>query len=127
MPKFVGQIKEYFKDIVVNGRDITFRVVVEGNSAVNLGDDYNDMGDTYADWIREWVKTNAKNGSANLNRNTNKEMFYTSVRVTNNGEDGTQFNAYDFANAFRKEFTKTFQIKSVNTTQGLGDATVMIK
>ena len=127
MPKFVGQIKEYFKDIVVNGRDITFRVAVEGDSAVNLGDDYNDMGDTYADWIREWVKTNAKNGSANLNRNTNKEMFYTSVRVTNNGEDGTQFNAYDFANAFRKEFTKTLQIKRVNTTQGLGDATVMIK
>lgn len=127
MPKFVGQIKEYFKDIVVNGRDITFRVVIDGNSAVNLGDDYNDMGDTYADWIREWVKTNAKNGSANLNRNTNKEMYYTSVRVTNNADDGTQFNAYDFANAFRKEFTKTFQIKSVNTTQGLGDASVMIK
>ena len=115
MPKFVGQIKDYFKDIV------------DGNSAINLSDDYNDMGDTYADWIREWVKTNAKNGTANLNRNTNKEMYYTSVRVTNNGDDGTQFNAYDFANAFRKEFTKTFQIKSVNTTQGLGDASVMIK
>lgn len=127
MPKFVGQIKDYFKDIVINGRDITFRVVVDGNSAINLSDDFNDMGDTYADWIREWVKTNAKNGTANLNRNTNKEMFYTSVRVTNNSDDGTQFNAYDFANAFRKEFTKTFQIKSVNTTQGLGDASIMIK
>ena len=127
MSKFVGQIKDYFKDIVINGRDITFRVVVDGNSAINLSDDFNDMGDTYADWIREWVKTNAKNGTANLNRNTNTEMFYTSVRVTNNGDDGTQFNAYDFANAFRKEFTKTFRIKSVNTSQGLGDASVLIK
>ena len=112
---------------IINGRDITFRVVIDGNSAISLSDDYNDMGDTYSDWIREWVKTHAKNGSANLNRNTNKEMYYTSVRVTNNDDDGTQFNAYDFANAFRKEFTKTFQIKSVNTTQGLGDASVMIK
>ena len=127
LPGFVSQIKNYFKDIVVNGRDITFRVVIDGNSNVNLSEDYNDMGDTYSDWIREWVKTNAKNGSAALNRNTNKEMFYTSVRVTNNADDGTQFNAYDFANAFRKEFTKTFQIKSVNTTQGLGDASVLIK
>lgn len=127
IPGFVGQIKDYFKDIIVNGRDITFRVMVEGNAAINLSDDYNDMGDTYADWIREWVKVNAKNGSAALNRNTNKEMFYTSVRITNNADDGTQFNAYDFANAFRKEFTKTFQLKSVNTTQGLGDASVTIK
>lgn len=127
LPTFVGQIKTYFKDIVVNGRDITFRVVIDGGSEVNLSDDYNDAGDTYGDWIRQWVKTNAKNGSAALNRNTNKEMYYTSVRVTNNADDGTQFNAYDFANAFRKEFTKTFQIKSVNTTQGLGDASILIK
>ncbi len=127
IPNFVGQIKDYFKDIIVNGRDITFRVMVKGTAAINLSDDYNDMGDTYSDWIREWVKVNAKNGSAALNRNTNKEMFYTSVRITNNAADGTQFNAYDFANAFRKEFTKTFQLKSVNTTQGLGDASVTIK
>lgn len=127
MPKFVRQISDYFKDIVVNGREITFRVLVDGESEINLGDDYNDMGDTYADWIREWVKTNAKNSSANLNRNTGVEMYYTSVRVNNHDADGNQFNAYDFANAFRKAFTKTFKIKSVNTTQGLGDASVIIK
>lgn len=127
LPDYVNQIQNYFKDIIVNGRDITFRVAIDGNCAINLSDEYNDMGDTYGDWVREWVKVNAKNGSAALNRNTDKEMFYTSVRVTNNADDGTQFNAYDFANAFRKEFTKTFQIKSVNTTQGLGDASVRIK
>lgn len=127
LPDYVNQIQNYFKDIIVNGRDITFRVAIDGNCAINLSDEYNDMGDTYGDWVREWVKVNAKNGSAALNRNTDKEMFYTSVRVTNNADDGTQFNAYDFANAFRKEFTKTFQIKSVNTTQGLGDASIRIK
>ena len=85
------------------------------------------MGDSYADWIREWVKTNAKNGTAALNRNTAKEMFYTSVRISNNAEDGTQFNAYDFANAFRKEFVRTFKMKATNNTQGLGDAYIIIK
>ena len=127
LPKFVGQIKTYFTDIVTNGRDITFRVALDKGATINLNDDYNDMGDSYADWIREWVKTNAKNGTANLNRNTAKEMYYTSVRITNNAEDGTQFNAYDFANKFRKEFIKTFQIKATNGTQGLGDAYVIIK
>lgn len=127
LPEFVGQIKNYFTDIVKNGREITFRVTLDKDAAINLTDEYNDMGDTYADWIREWVKTNAKNGSANLNRNTAKEMYYTSVRITNNEDDGTQFNAYDFANKFRKEFIKTFQIKAANSTQGLGDAYVIIK
>ena len=127
LPDFVGQIKTYFADIVTNGRDITFRVTLDNGATINLTDDYNDMGDTYADWIREWVKTNAKNGTASLNRNTAKEMYYTSVRITNNAEDGTQFNAYDFANKFRKEFIKTFQIKATNNTQGLGDASIIIK
>lgn len=124
---FVDQIKDYFTDIIVNGRDITFRVAVAADSAINLSDEYNDVGDSYTDWIREWIKTNAKNGTASLNRNTDKEMFYTSVRITNNDEDGTQFNAYDFANKFRKEFVRTFNLRCTNSTQGLGDAYVIIK
>lgn len=127
LPNFISQIKAYFTDIVTNGRDITFRVAIDANSSVNLTDDYNNVGDTYADWIRDWVKTNAKNGTATLNRNTGKEMYYTSVRITNNADDGTQFNAYDFANKFRKEFIKNFSLKVTNSTQGLGDAYVIIK
>ena len=127
LPGFVSQIKDYFKDIVVNGRDITFRIAIAADSAINLSDEYNDVGDTYTDWIREWIKTNAKNGTASLNRNTDKELYYTSVRITNNDEDGTQFNAYDFANKFRKEFIKNFSLRCTNSTQGLGDAYIIIK
>jgi len=127
LPDFISQIKTYFTDIIINGREITFRVTIDNACAINLSDDYNDMGDCYSDWIREWVKTNAKNGTASLNRNTEKEMYYTSVRISNNADDGTQFNAYDFANKFRKAFTKTFQLKSINTTQGIGDASIKIK
>ena len=127
LPDFVNQIKTYFADIVTNGREITFRVAIDKGSAINLSGEFNDMGDTYADWIRDWVKANAKNGTAALNRNTAKEMYYTAVRITNNAEDGTQFNAYDFANAFRKEFVRTFHIKATNSTQGLGDAYIIIK
>ena len=127
LPGFISQIKTYFTDIVTNGRDITFRVAIDANSTINLTDEYNNVGDTYADWIREWVKTNAKNGTATLNRNTAKEMYYTSVRITNNSDDGTQFNAYDFANKFRKDFIKAFSLKVTNSTQGLGDAYIIVK
>ena len=127
LPNFTNQIASYFKDIVVNGREITFRVTLDASSAINLTDDYNDMGDTYADWIRNWVKAHAKNGTATMQRNTAKEIFFSSVRITNHAADGTQFNAYDFANLFRKSFLTTFQIRNTNATQGLGDAYVIIK
>lgn len=127
MPSFTKQMAAYFQDIVANGREITFRVALDAASLINLSDDYNDMGDTYADWIREWVKTHAKKGTATMQRNTAKEIYFSSVRITNHAEDGSQFNAYDFANQFRKAFLQTFQIKNTNATQGLGDAYVIIK
>jgi hypothetical protein len=124
---FTNQIKSYFADIITNGREITFRVTIDASSAVELTQDFNDFAETYADWIRDWVKANAKMGAARMQRNTAKEIYFTNVRISNVAADGTQFNAYDFANAFRKEFSKTFQIKTQNTTQGLADAYVIIK
>lgn len=122
-----SQMQKYFADILRNGREITFRVVLAESATINLRDEYNTMGDCYSDWIRDWVKTHAKNGTANLQRNTDKEMYYTSVRISNNAADGTQHNAYEFANEFRKEFAKTFEIRAVNNTQGLGDASIIIR
>ena len=120
------QLRNYFADIVANGREISFRVTIGNDSPINLSDMYNNEGDTYSDWIRRWVITNAKNGSANMILNTKKEMAFTNVRISNLMDDGTQFNAYEFAGKFRKEFFKTFSLQSSNNSQGLGNALVII-
>lgn len=120
------QLSNYFADIVANGREISFRVTLNNDSPINLSDIYNNEGDTYADWIRRWVITNAKNGSANMVSNTKKEMAFTNVRISNLMDDGTQFNAYEFAGKFRKELFKTFSLQSSNNSQGLGNALVTI-
>lgn len=120
------QLRNYFTDIVANGREISFRVTLSNDSPINLSDMYNNEGDTYSDWIRRWVITNAKNGSANMVSNTKKEMAFTNVRISNVMDDGTQFNAYEFAGKFRKEFFKTFSLQSSNNSQGLGNALVII-
>lgn len=120
------QLRNYFTDIVANGREISFRVTLSNDCPINLSDMYNNAGDTYSDWIRRWVITNAKNGSANLVSNTKKEMAFTNVRISNVMNDGTQFNAYEFAGKFRKEFFKTFSLQSSNNSQGLGNALVII-
>lgn len=120
------QLRNYFTDIVANGREISFRVTLSNDCPINLSDMYNNAGDTYSDWIRRWVITNAKNGSANLVSNTKKEMAFTNVRISNVMNDGTQFNAYEFARKFRKDFFKTFSLQSSNNSQGLGNALVII-
>ena len=116
MSSFTTQLTNYFSDLLSKGREITFRVTVRNSSSLNLSDEYNSLGDTYSDWIREWIKVNSKKGAATLQMNTEKEMQYVNVRITNTAEDGTQNNAYDFANAFRKEFVKTFNIGCTNAT-----------
>ena len=120
------QLRNYFTDIVTNGREISFRVTLSNDCPISLSDMYNNEGDTYSDWIRRWVITNAKNGSANMVSNTKKEMAFTNVRISNVMDDGTQFNAYEFAGKFRKEFFKTFSLQSSNNSQGLGNALVII-
>ena len=120
------QLRNYFTDIVANGREISFRVTLSNDCPISLSDMYNNEGDTYSDWIRRWVITNAKNGSANMVSNTKKEIAFTNVRISNVMDDGTQFNAYEFAGKFRKEFFKTFSLQLSNNSQGLGNALVII-
>ncbi len=125
--KLSKQITNYFEDILENGREITFRVATSSTSPICLQDMYNDEGHTYSDWIRTWVKTNAKLGTATMQTNSNREMNFVNVRIKNHQEDGTQYNAYDFADEFRKEFYRTFKVQVSNNTQGLANAFLLIK
>ncbi len=121
------QVKTYFSDIVANGREITFTVSLQSGSAINLQDIYNSEGDSYGDWIRDWLRVNAKLGTATMQRNTKSEMHFVNVRIENLQADGQQFNAYDFADKFRRDFYKTFQMQVSNNSQGLATAHLVIK
>ncbi len=127
MDQLTDQIEAYFNDIVTNGREITFTVSTASGSAVNLQDMYNSDGDSYGTWVRNWVKANAKMGAATMQRNTSNEMHFVNVRIENLQDDGQQFNAYDFAEKFRRDFYRTFQIQTSNVSQGLATAQLIIK
>lgn len=126
VPKLTSQIQNYYTDLLKHGREITFRVSMASGATITLQDMYNRDGETYSDWIREWVKTNAKRGAATMQRNTKNEIYFVNVRIKNLNEDGTQYNAYDFANSFRKEFYKTFGVQINNNTQNLSVAHLVI-
>lgn len=123
---FTKQINNYFNDVIANGRDITLRVTIEDGVNLTMSDECLD-GDTYTDFIIDWVKVNTLLGAYNMNRNTDTEMYFTNVRIKTLNENGTQYSAYDFARELTKALNKGCGIKSKNTTQGLGDATISIK
>lgn len=123
---FTNQINNHFNTIIESGRDITLRVTIE--SGVNLKMSNECLNnDSYTDFIIDWVKVNTMQGAYNMQRNTETEMYFTNVRIKTLNENGTQYSAYDFARELSKALNKGCGVKSKNTTQGLGDATISIK
>lgn len=123
---FTQQINDHFNNIIANGRDITLRVTIENGVNLTMSDECLE-GDAYSDFIIDWVKVNTLQGAYNMSRNTETEMYFTNVRIKTLNENGTQYSAYDFARELSKALNKGCGIKSKNTTQGLGDATISIK
>ena len=123
---FTNQINNHFNTIIESGRDITLRVTIESGVNLTMSDECLN-NDSYTDFIIDWVKVNTMQGAYNMQRNTETEMYFTNVRIKTLNENGTQYSAYDFARELSKALNKGCGVKSKNTTQGLGDATISIK
>lgn len=123
---FTNQINNHFNTIIESGRDITLRVTIESGVNLKMSDECLN-NDSYTDFIIDWVKVNTMQGAYNMQRNTETEMYFTNVRIKTLNENGTQYSAYDFARELSKALNKGCGVKSKNTTQGLGDATISIK
>ena len=123
---FTQQINNHFNTIIETGREITLRVTIDKGVNLTMSDECLD-GDTYSDFIIDWVKVNTLLGAYNMNRNTETEMYFTNVKIKTLNDNGTQYSAYDFARELSRALNKGCGIKSRNTTQGLGMATISIK
>lgn len=123
---FTQQINNHFNTIIETGRDITLRVTIDNGVNLTMSDECLD-GDTYSDFIIDWMKVNTLLGAYNMNRNTETEMYFTNVKIKTLNDNGTQYSAYDFARELSRALNKGCGIKSRNTTQGLGMATISIK
>ena len=123
---FTKQVDNYFSNIIETGRDITLRITIENGVNLTMSDECLD-GDAYSDFIIDWMKVNTLLGAYNMSRNTDTEMYFTNVKIKTLNENGTQYSAYDFARELSKALNRGCGIKSKNTTQGLGDATISIK
>jgi len=119
-------IQKYFGDIVYKGREITVRITIDQGSNIKLSDE-NIYGDTYSDWIIDYIKVKSKKGAYKLQRNSDNELYFVNVRIKNINEDGTQFNAYDWARELCKSLRSECGVKATNRSQGLGEIHITLK
>jgi hypothetical protein len=126
MKSILPEVNEYFKDIVVHGREITVRFSVKKGLSFNLSSE-SISGDTYSDWIMDYMDSHTKKGTYKLQNNTDYELYFTNVRISTLRPDGTQNSAYNWARELIKEMKKDCGVKCTNKVQGLGDVHIMIK
>ena len=126
MKSILPEINEYFKDIVVHGREITVRFSVKKGLSFNFSSE-SITGDIYSDWIMDYMDSHTKKGTYKLQNNTDYELYFTNVRISTLRPDGTQNSAYNWARELIKEMKKDCGVKCTNKVQGLGDVHIMIK
>ncbi len=121
-----NDIKNYFADIMINGREITVRFNIEKGAKINLSSECS-TGDSYSDWIMDYMDLNTKKGTYKLQSNSDFELLFTNVRIPVLREDGTQFSAYHWARKCIHELKDDCGVKASNRVQGLGEVQIIIK
>lgn len=122
---FSDNIRSYFAKTIKRGREISVRINIDESSLISLNDENID-GETYSDWIIDYMKTHTKKGTYKLQRNSNKELSFVNVRITTLNQDGTQYNAFDWAREFCKSIKQSCGVKAINKSQGLGEVVITI-
>ena len=121
-----NEIKNYFVDIMTQGREITVCFNVAKGAKINLASECA-TGDTYSDWIMDYMDLNTKKGTYKLQSNTDYELYFTNVRIPVLREDGTQFSAYHWARKCINGLKEDCGVKASNQVQGLGEVQIIIK
>ena len=125
LSKLSQNMTNHFGDLLTNGIEITTRVAVMNNSSVELDDDCGD--EEITEKIISWMKENTVNSTYKMVKNTSTEIYFTSVRIFTQDENGNSYTAYDFAKDLKKGLKKGCGLSVDNKTQSLGDAYLQIK
>ena len=124
---FFSQIKNYFKDIQSNGREVVIKVNTWDNlkEKIDLENEYNDI--ELSNHIKNWMRKNTVNGKFSTMDMSETSITFEQVRIPLKNESGDSMDARDFLNNLRIYLkAPPFNLPTKLMTRGLGEAILVI-
>lgn len=118
------RMNNHFKDLSENGRKITLRVTVKGNS--DLTEYCDALDEEYSFIIHDWVRKNSIGKNAKKNGSTDTQVRYSNIRIPMYDDEGYPMAATDWVRLLRKYLRKNCKVKSKDRTTGLGGGVLML-
>lgn len=124
MELFAQQLTAYFKTLEENGRQIVAHIQVFDDFDGDLTNEYD--GYELGEIIEEWLDDNTVKGKYNTVIATDTHMLFENVAIPLQNEKGRDMDARRWIRELQRMLRDDYEIESKLTTQGLGEATLIL-
>lgn len=119
MGAFIGRLQEHFDDLQENGREITVTCRIGDNgSGLNFNSDFG--GKELSTIISDWMNDNTVNHVYSTRNSSRNRIQFEQVRIPFVDSAGRRMQAKEFVDQLKNYLKANYNIKSENTTKGLG-------
>jgi len=119
MGAFIGRLQEHFDDLQTNGREITVACRIGNNgSGINFNSEYD--GKELSTIISDWMNDNTVNHVYSTRNSSRNRISFEQVRIPFKDSAGRVMQAKEFVDQLKRYLRSNYNLKSENTTKGLG-------
>lgn len=119
MGAFVGRLQDHFDDLQENGREITVACRIGNNgSGINFNSEYD--GKELSTVISDWMNDNTVNHVYSTRNSSRNRINFEQVRIPFKDSAGRVMQAKEFVDQLKRYLKNNYNLKSENTTKGLG-------
>lgn len=119
MGAFIGRLQEHFDDLQTNGREITVACRIGNNgSGINFNSEYD--GKELSTIISDWMNDNTVNHVYSTRNSSRNRISFEQVRIPFKDSAGRVMQAKEFMDQLKRYLRSNYNLKSENTTKGLG-------
>ena len=119
MGAFIGRLQEHFDDLQTNGREITVACRIGNNGCgINFNSEYD--GKELSTIISDWMNDNTVNHVYSTRNSSRNRISFEQVRIPFKDSAGRVMQAKEFVDQLKRYLRSNYNLKSENTTKGLG-------
>lgn len=119
MGSFIGSLRDHFDDLQENGREITVACRIGDNgSGINFNSEFG--GKELSTIISDWMNDNTVNHVYSTRNSGRNRISFEQVRIPFKDSNGRVMQAKEFVDGLKRHLSSVANLKSENTTKGLG-------